>query len=507
MTWDPLRVAREPVDVALLIEGTYPFVRGGVSSWVHRLIEALPETTFSVVFLGARRSDHGPPAFPALPNVRHLECQYLFEAPEPAPAPSTGRRRCPMAEVDRLHDLLRTTTPDTALDPVVLFGDLARLLAEPRGVTRRDFLHGDDAWLRIDEAYRRECPEASFTDYFWTVRATHAAVFTVAELARRLPPARIYHAVSTGYAGLLGALLRHRHGRPLVVTEHGIYTKERKIDLASTRHVPGDGGDPRTPGFGRRQWMRFFQGLGRIAYASADLVISLYEGSRQRQIQDGADPVRTRVIANGVDLGRFAAIRAARSRTPAPVIGFLGRLVPIKDVKCFIRAMKAVVTRCPEAQGWVIGPASEDASYARECAELAATLGLEGRLQLTGYRAAEEVLPRLGLLALTSISEGLPLVVLEAFASGLPVVTTDVGACRELVEGRTPEDRAQGAAGAVVPIADPEAVARAALALLEPARWRAAQQVAVRRVETYYAEARVFEAYQQIYREARTWRE
>jgi glycosyltransferase involved in cell wall biosynthesis len=252
--------------------------------------------------------------------------------------------------------------------------------------------------------------------------------------------------------------------------------------------------------------MRFFQGLGRMTYASADPIIALYEGSRRRQIQDGADPFRSRVVPNGVDLARFARVRAARPPTPPPVIGFLGRLVPIKDVKCFVRAMKAVVTQHPEAQGWVVGPTSEDESYARECVQLAAALGIEGRLTFTGYRPAEDVLPRLGLLVLTSISEGLPLVVLEAFASGLPVVTTDVGACRELVMGRTPEDRALGAAGAVVPIADPEAVARAALALLEPARWRSAQHSAIRRVETYYAEARVFEAYRRIYQEAHAWR-
>jgi glycosyltransferase involved in cell wall biosynthesis len=499
------RTAREPADVALLVEGTYPFVRGGVASWVHRLIESLPDLAFSVVFLGARRSDHGPPAFPAPPNVRHFECHYLFEAPD-APAASGARGRCPMADVDRLHELLRTTSADAALDPVVL-GGVARLLAAPGGLTRAHFLHGDDAWHRIDEAYRRDCPEASFTDYFWTIRATHAALFAVAELARRLPPARSYHAVSTGYAGLLGALLRHRHGRPLVLTEHGIYTKERKIDLATAEHVPGDG-DPAVPGFGRRLWMRLFQGLGRIAYASADRIIALHEASRRRQVQDGADPVRTRVIPNGVDLGRFARVRAARPPTPPPVLGFLGRVVPIKDVKCFVRAMKAVVGRVPEAQGWIVGPTAEDESYARECSQLAHAMGLEGRVTFTGYRPAEDVLAQLGVLVLTSISEGLPLVVLEAFASGLPVVTTDVGACRELVEGRTPEDRAQGAAGAVVPIADPEAVARAALALLQdPARWRAAREVGLRRAETYYSEARVFEAYRQTYHEVGTWRE
>jgi glycosyltransferase involved in cell wall biosynthesis len=187
------------------------------------------------------------------------------------------------------------------------------------------------------------------------------------------------------------------------------------------------------------------------------------------------------------------------------VLGFLGRLVPIKDVKCFIRAMKAVIARRPDAQGLIVGPTSEDPAYARECVQLAASLGLEGRVRFTGFRPAEDVLPELGLLVLTSISEGLPLAVLEAFASGLPVVTTDVGACRELVEGRTPEDCERGPAGAVVPIADPEAVARAALAVLEPARWRAAQHAAIRRVDTHDTEARVVDAYRHIYREACAW--
>jgi glycosyltransferase involved in cell wall biosynthesis len=189
------------------------------------------------------------------------------------------------------------------------------------------------------------------------------------------------------------------------------------------------------------------------------------------------------------------------------VLGYLGRVVPITDVKTFVRAMKTVVAQYPEAEGWIVGPTSEDASYAAECTQLAATLGLERKLKFAGFRPAEEILPELGLLVLTSISEALPLVVLEAFASGLPVVTTDVGACRELVEGRTDADRALGAAGAVVPIAEPETTARAALSLLrDPERWRAAQQSAVRRVEQSYAEGGVLEAYRRVYRERAGWR-
>jgi glycosyltransferase involved in cell wall biosynthesis len=505
VSWDVRAAPGQPVDVALLLEGTYPFVRGGVSSWVRRLIDGLPEITFSVTFLGGRRSDYGPPAYARSPNVRHFECEYLFEPPEREPGPVRLDGVAALAGMDALHDALRTTGAEEGLDPAAL-GCMARLLAEPDRA-RAEFLHSDAAWQRIREGHRRECPEGSFTDYFWTVRAMHASIFALADLARMLPPARVYHAVSTGYAGLLGAILHHQRGRPLILSEHGIYTKERLIDLASAERMPGEGGDASAPSFGRRLWMRFFQGLGRIAYASADIVTSLYDGNRRRQIEDGADPARTRVIPNGVDVERFKPLRAARPPRPRPVLGFLGRVVPIKDVKSFVRTMKAVVAQCPDAQGWIVGPTSEDPSYAAECTQLSATLGLERNLKFAGFLPAEEILPELGLLVLTSISEALPLVVLEAFASGLPVVTTDVGACRELVEGRTPEDRALGAAGAVVPIAAPEATARAALALLhDPERWRAAQQPALRRVETYYSESHVLESYRGIYREARAWR-
>lgn len=123
-----------------------------------------------------------------------------------------------------------------------------------------------------------------------------------------------------------------------------------------------------------------------------------------------------------------------------------------------------------------------------------------------GFASPEKILPQLGLLALTSISEALPLVILEAYASGLPVIATDVGACRELVEGRTPEDRALGAGGTIVPIADPEATARAAVELLrDPARWRAAQEAGIRRVETHYTRAIMIDAYRRVYEEAISW--
>ena len=69
------------------------------------------------------------------------------------------------------------------------------------------------------------------------------------------------------------------------------------------------------------------------------------------------------------------------------------------------------------------------------------SLGLDGKLGFLGHRNVFELLPKLGVLMLTSISQAQPLAILEAFAAGVPCVATDVGACREQIEGASDEDR------------------------------------------------------------------
>jgi polysaccharide biosynthesis protein PelF len=164
------------------------------------------------------------------------------------------------------------------------------------------------------------------------------------------------------------------------------------------------------------------------------------------------------------------------------------------------------VNRLPEAEGWIIGPEDEDAEYAQECHNLAIGLGLEAKVKFLGFQRLTDVLPQVGVVALSSISEALPLVLLEGFAAGVPAVATDVGACRQLIYGLDAEDQALGAAGSVVGIADPQAFATAALELLtDQNKWQAASNAGIRRVETYYNQEQMFGRYRAIY-EAHAWR-
>jgi glycosyltransferase involved in cell wall biosynthesis len=188
-----------------------------------------------------------------------------------------------------------------------------------------------------------------------------------------------------------------------------------------------------------------------------------------------------------------------------PVVALIGRVVPIKDVMTFIRAMRTVVNRVPHAQGWIIGPEDEDPEYAQECRNMALGLGVLDHIRFLGFQPMTEVLPQIGVIALSSISEALPLVLLEGFAAGVPAVATDVGACRQLIYGLGGEDEALGAAGSVVGIADPQSLGLAVVELLtNREEWDAASAAGVERVERYYNQEQMFSRYRAIY-EAHAW--
>ncbi|MDP2066664.1 MAG: GT4 family glycosyltransferase PelF [Burkholderiaceae bacterium] len=490
------------VDITLLLEGSYPYVRGGVSSWVHQLIEGLPEFNFSLVHLGAEKLPDEQVRYQLPPNVLELHPHYLAgEVTSDKPRARDGNADY-FAASDQLHDWFRH--PEGApkndwLDRVVLQKDLAK------AGDADDFFYSKAAWAQIRESYARYCPQAPFQSYFWSVRNMHAPLLKLAAIARSVGPTRVFHTVTTGYAGLLGAMLQQLTGRPLILTEHGIYTKERKIELQSLflREVPVGASHAADSGMEHHHqaWIRMFEGIGRLVYHAANPIVTLYEQNRQRQIRDGADARRTQLIPNGVDVARFAPLRARRPEQTPMVLGLIGRIVPIKDIKTFIRAVGVLADKLPQVQGWLIGPEEEDPVYVEECKALVKSLQLEDTIRFMGFQKVEDMLPQLGLQVLTSISEAFPLVILEGLASGVPALATDVGACRDLIEGNEPADRALGPAGEVVPIVDYDALARAAHSLLtDTGRWRAAQQAGIARVERYYQQSIVIDGYREIYR-------
>ena len=207
------------------------------------------------------------------------------------------------------------------------------------------------------------------------------------------------------------------------------------------------------------------------------------------------------MIPNGIDIARYAPLREAVHDTPPLVLTLLGRVVPIKDIKTFIRGLRIIANALPHVQGWVIGPEDEDPEYAAECRALAESLEIQDQVHFMGFKDPIDIFPGTGLLVLSSVSEGLPLVILEAFAAGIPVVATDVGACRQLIMGHGAKDEAIGSAGGIIGINNPQALAAEALRLLDdPQQWKQARQAAITRVERFYTYQQMFDRYDELYR-------
>ena len=498
----------DSVDVLLLLEGTFPFVAGGVSSWVNQIIRGFPELRFGAIFMGSRSQDYGGLRYALPDNLVHLETTYLFEQKDNPPIMPVNPPKGCMADVERMHELFETDLKHP--DCTRLFSTLMDEAGPDGRLSHEMFLYSKESWDYIKKSYRHRSTDPSFVDYFWTIRNIHTPFWHLREVALRCPQARIYHAVSTGYAGILGVLLKHRNKKPFMLSEHGIYVKERKIDLYQAQWLKDNRSvferDPSRVSYFRQLWIRFFEHLGYVTYQAADDIIALYEANRQRQLQEGAPPERTTNIPNGIDVERFAPLRSQLQATPPPVLCLIGRVVPIKDIKTFIRAMRTVVSRLPEAEAWIAGPEDESPGYARECHELAEQLGLTDKVKFLGFQKLTDILPKVGLVVLSSISEALPLVILEGYAAGIPTLSTDVGSCRQLVFGLPGEDEAIGPSGRVVRIADPEALAQAALELLQDAgQWQRASAAAIRRVEKYYDQHIMFYRYRALYDKNFKW--
>ncbi len=192
-------------------------------------------------------------------------------------------------------------------------------------------------------------------------------------------------------------MLNDIRGVPFILTEHGIYTKERKIDLSQAEWIRDVSDKVSTNlndqlGYIRKLWIRFFESLGRLAYQQGDPIISLYLGNRQRQFVDGADPARTHIVPNGIDPQLFEGALAARPKDVPMMMGLVGRVVPIKDIKTFIRAMRSVSEVVPNVEGWIVGP-EEDPAYVTECRELVSSLGLESCVKFLGFQNVNDTLP------------------------------------------------------------------------------------------------------------------
>lgn len=490
-----MRSLGQKADVCLILEGTYPYVTGGVSGWAHGLIKEQSHLTFHLLAIVPRDAQlelkYDLPS-----NVIGLTTVRLNDLPAGGDTNKLLATRIHRALKEPLATL--TSEKPMMLEQFKQIMDVLGSVNAPLGT--EVLLDREEAWSQLVELYEQSYADHSFLDYFWSYRAIAGGIYSI--LLAPLPQADVYHAMSTGYAGLMGARAKVETGKPVIVTEHGIYTNERRIEVTSAEWLEATSSKALTIDKPRRDlrdmWIDSINNFSRLCYQACDHIITLFQGNQRPQLEDGAEAPKMQVIPNGVDIKHFASIGHKRQSTPT--IALIGRVVPIKDIKTFIRACGLLRQSTPDLKAYIIGPTIEDEEYYQECQQLVQMLALEHTIVFTGQVRVEEYLPQIDLLVLTSISEAQPLVILEAGAAGIPIVATDVGACRELIEGMADEEPKLGLGGIVTPLASPANTADAIYTLLSDTElYEKASKAIAERMKQYYNEAIQQQAYRNLY--------
>jgi glycosyltransferase involved in cell wall biosynthesis len=263
---------------------------------------------------------------------------------------------------------------------------------------------------------------------------------------------------SAGAQSLIG-LARRRLGLPTVVILHGTLGTEwqtRKNMLWSPRGL-----------YSMARYLVDLPGqLWRWRAVKHDVTgwITVSEVVKAHWLREqGIDPARIAVVANGVDLARFAPDPAARGRVrrqlgladDVPLLLAVGRLDESKGFQIAIAALRDLRARGLEAQLLIAG----EGVYRPQLEQLAAESGV----RLLGYLPHErltELLAAADLFVLPTLHyEGMPMTIVEALAAGLPVVASNIGGVPNTVD--------DGKTGLLVPVGDVQALASATAGLLQ----------------------------------------
>jgi colanic acid/amylovoran biosynthesis glycosyltransferase len=264
---------------------------------------------------------------------------------------------------------------------------------------------------------------------------------TPTEIARlrKLSPRLVYaHFALDGYAAMR---LARQLGVPLVTALHGYDMTMSDEAIGATR-------------LGRE----YLKGRTQLQ-KECSLFVACSEYVRARALERGYPADRTIVHSIGVDVHRFAP---HTTQPRKPIVLFVGRLVEKKGCTHLIEAMTSVQHHSADAELVIIGTGPLRAY----CEALAAArhvrcrfLGAQPSAVVQEWMAQATVFCVPSVVAASGDAEGFGIVFIEAQAMGLPVVSTR--------SGGIPEAVADEQTGLLVAEADPEALGKAILRLMQ----------------------------------------
>ncbi|WP_034887585.1 GT4 family glycosyltransferase PelF [Gillisia sp. Hel_I_29] len=425
--------------VMLVLEGTYPYNGGGVSTWAHLLCSKVQNVNFKLYSINANFENK--PKYDLSPNITEVIQVPLWTPDEPYDYISYG---------DEYYKTVGkkewTTTAVVEKNFVPLFSKLLNLIYDENvdvkdldEVFRALWLYFEDydyketmrsepVWKAYREAISKNIvrdysPDAALIDITIGLRWIYRFLIPLA--ITDVPKCAIAHLTLSGFPVIPALIAHYKYGTKIMLTEHGVFIRERLLALNNSEY----------PFFLKRLLIQFSEAIAKLAYYKSDAIVSVNQFNIKWEKMYGADPKKISIIYNGIDSEKFKPKPKPQHLQKIPTVVAAARIFELKDVLTMIRSCAVVKKEIPEILYLVYGDDKAVPEYTQTCLELIEELGVEENFRFMGPRNdSHEIFPEGDLSILTSISEGFPYTVIESMSCGVPVVSTDVGGVKEALD-------------------------------------------------------------------------
>jgi len=483
-----------PLSVLLTTEGTYPYHKGGVSTWCDALTRQLGEVNFRLMALAMH--PYLKQSYSLHPNVTQLvtvplwgieqATEFRYESPFSTLLDRRWRTSNAIIEqrfVPAFEGFLRGV-----VDPSVPVEVVAAGLIEMYDYFQEfDY----DTSFRSEAAWDTVVRTLSFSDSRDGAPPLIPAVGEIVgslrllcnllqPLALPVPRCDVSHSSAAAFCGLPCIVAKLKYGVPFLLTEHGVYVREQYLALRRSIESP----------FIRHFMCRLVNRIASLNYRYADLVSPVCGYNARWEEWWGVPRSRIRVIFNGADPERFSP--GPPKPSGRPVVCTIGLIYPLKGQLDLIAAAALVRDQVADVEFRLYG-APTDEEYFQVCRRRVAELGLQNTVSFAGQTSTPwEVLREADVVAMTSVSEGFPYSIIEAMLTGSAIVATDVGGVREALADT----------GVLAPPRQPREIADAIVMLLQsPEKRRNLGAAARARALQCFSEQTFADGYRQAYQD------
>jgi len=455
------------ISVLFETEGTYPFSGGGVSVWSDILCQELEEVDYHIIAVTGSRNVSLKFNIP--PNVKKIITIPLWGIEDPI-----DYVKLKVDFKDIIKRKKSTSTKIIKQKFVPLFKNLIRVILnnDPINVTSAILiLHLYNFFQEFDykttfqsftvwDAFRYEVHSyyknniSNFAEYPHISDLTTSLRMLYHHLIPigvPIPKTDITHTSIAGFCGLAGVISKFQYNTPMIVTDHGVFIRERYIAISSSKFSF----------FLKKFLIHLSTFVSKICYAMADQISPVCNFNKKWEIALGASEEKIQTIYNGIDPLEFVPKEKPQHTKDRPTVVAAAHIIRLKDILTMIRSCHLVRKVIPNIQYLVYGSLEVDTDYTNECIKLINEMQLTDHFFLAGFHPMKSQLYNTGDISiLTSISEGFPYTVIESMACARPVVATDVGGVKEAIGDHgilvKPRDAQEIAHGVIKLLSEPD---------------------------------------------------